>query len=124
MNLPSASSVESLLLLGVDDDLSDTGLPDVKIATLTIDPVNDTPQKLKATRDSLKASERWLWLTAGVRGTRPLLDALRFPPGAIEDHDPVFLVGRACSGKFKRVVGLANPEDLVQLASNLPECGV
>lgn len=118
----SLCDVTNAILLGADDDLSEAGLPEVMIATLTIDPVNDTPQQLKATRDSLGSSERWLWLTAGVRGTKPLLDALRFPAGAIEDHDPVFLVGRACSGRFTRVVGLANPEDLVQLAVHLPEC--
>lgn len=118
----SLCDVTNAILLGTDNDLSKAGLPDVRIATLTIDPENDTPQQLKTARDSLGASARWLWLTAGMRGTRPLLDALRIPPGAIEEHDPVFLVGRACSGAFTRVVGLANPEDLVQLVTNLPEC--
>ena len=51
-----------------------------------------------------------------------LLEALRFPVGAVEDHDPMFLVGRPCRGQFTRVVGLVDPEALVELAQAQPAC--
>jgi protein SCO1/2 len=117
----SLCDITNAVLLGVDDLLRE-GDDGTRIVTLSIDPVHDTPNQLESSREELGTSDRWLWLTAGVRGTAPLLDALRFPPGRIEDHDPVFLIGRVCSGRFIRIVGLPAPEDLISYARALPPC--
>lgn len=116
----SICDITNAILLGVEDELRLDDAEAVQIATLSIDPWNDTPEALAHEKAKLGAG--WLWLTGGPTGTQPILDALRFPPGAISDHDPMFLVGRPCSGRMTRVVGLANPEDLVALARGLPRC--
>jgi protein SCO1 len=118
----SLCDITNAVLLGVDEELASDDLGGARIVTITIDPANDTSTQLDATRRALAASDRWLWLTAGVRGTPPLLDALRFPAGNVEDHNPIFLVGRLCAGRFIRIVGLATPEDLVAHARALPPC--
>jgi protein SCO1/2 len=118
----SLCDITNAILLQVDVELIEAGQADARIVTLSIDPENDTPEHLDAARRELGSSDRWLWLTGGVRGTRPLLDALRFPAGAIEQHDPIFLVGRRCSGQFTRVIGLVDPGRIVALAQGLPEC--
>lgn len=118
----SLCDITNAILLGVDDRLGAAGPAEARIVTLTIDPATDTPERLAQARAELGASDRWLWMTGGERGTRALLDALRFPPGAVEDHDPVFLVGRPCAGQVTRIVGLADPDRLVALAAGLPEC--
>lgn len=117
----SLCDITNAVLLGVDDLLRD-GDDGTRIVTLSIDPAHDTPDQLESSRKELGTSDRWLWLTAGVRGTAPLLDALRFPPGRVEDHDPVFLIGRVCTGSFIRIVGLPAPEDLINYANALPPC--
>lgn len=117
----SICDITNAILLGVEDELTRVeATSEVQIATLSIDPWNDTPEALALEKEKLGA--QWLWLTGGPRGTQPILDALRFPPGAISEHDPMFLIGRPCSGRMTRVIGLANPEDLVALARGLDAC--
>ncbi|WP_303463350.1 SCO family protein [Paracoccus sp. 1_MG-2023] len=118
----SLCAVTNAILLGVEDDLLRANADEVVIATISIDPANDTPEQLRTAKAQIGAGEGWLWLTGGTSGTKPILDTLRFPPGAIEDHDPIFLIGRPCSGRFTRVVGLADPQDLVSFTRDLPEC--
>lgn len=96
---------------------------DGTIVTVGIDPVRDTVQAMLSSAENLDASADWLWLAGGPRGTRPLLEALRFPAGALDAHEPMFLVGRPCNTRFTRVVGLADPTALLDLIEAQPPCG-
>jgi len=118
----SLCNVTNAVLMMVDDSLSENPEHDVQIVTVAIDALRDTPEALNAEAELLSASENWLWLTGGTKGTRPLLNTLRFPPGALEDHDPIFLVGRPCRGLFTRVIGLPDPDKLIELATSQPPC--
>lgn len=121
-NCQSLCGITNATLLWIDGALAENGLDGARIVSISIDPVHDTPEQLDATRREIGASERWLWVTGGPQGTRPLLDALRFPPGPVEDHDPVYLIGRPCAGTFTRIVGLPDPDQIYALAAGLPEC--
>lgn len=121
-NCDSICDVTNAILLDVDQRLAERGTSPTRIVTISIDPANDSPARLAATRAELEASDRWLMLTAGARGTRPLLNALRVPVGRIEAHEMVFLVGRPCSGRMTRVLSFADPEMLLNLAETLPRC--
>jgi protein SCO1 len=104
------------VLAEVDDRIDAEGLP-LTIVTLTIDPVNDTPAKLAEAAESVGASERWIWLTATPGDTFLLLDSFGFPPGRIEDHNPMMLIGNVGTGEFQRIVGLPEPDGLIDLAT-------
>lgn len=114
--------VSNAILKVVDAKLAETPDRDVTIITVGIDAVRDTPQAMQSLAEMLHSSADWLWLTGGPRGTRPLLEALRFPAGALESHDPMFLIGRPCNGRFTRVVGLANPSALLELLDEQSPC--
>jgi protein SCO1 len=118
----SLCDVTNAILLGVEDALDEAGDADTRIVTLTIDPANDTPERLSEARRELGSGPRWLWLTGGVSGTGAILDRLGVSLGAIETHDPMFLVGRTCLGRFVRVVGLPDPDALAALAADMPPC--
>ncbi|MGR6430547.1 SCO family protein [Rhizobium sp. PAMB 3174] len=118
----SLCNMTNAYLAVVDDYLSKTSDDDVRIVTVAIDAVRDTPESLNAEAEAFNASAKWLWLTGGEKGTRPLLETLRFPPGALEDHDPIFLVGRPCRGLFTRIVGIPDPDRLFELARSQPAC--
>ena len=104
------------VLAEVDDRIDAEGLP-LTIVTLTIDPVNDTPAKLAEAAEAVGASERWLWLTATPGDTFLLLDSFGLPPGPIEDHNPMLLIGNVGTGEFQRIVGLPEPGGLIDLAT-------
>ncbi len=114
--------VSNAILTVVDEALGSGAARAGTIVTVAIDPLRDTPAAMRAEAQALGAGPGWIWLTGGPEGTRPLLDALRFPPGAVEDHDPMFLVGQPCLGRFTRVVGVADPDALVDLVSRQPPC--
>ena len=114
--------ISNAVLQVVDRELGTVADRDVTIVTVGIDPVRDTVQAMQSAAENLNSSEDWLWLAGGPRGTRPLLEALRFPASALESHDPMFLVGRPCNARFTRVVGLANPSALLDLIKGQPPC--
>ncbi|MGL4311892.1 MAG: SCO family protein [Paracoccaceae bacterium] len=103
------------ILADVDARIGQTGAA-VFIVTLSLDPVDDSPEKLAKAAAEIGASGRWLWLTAAPMDTILLLDSLRFPAGPIEDHDTIFLIGDMATGEFIRVVGLPEPESLLDIA--------
>lgn len=121
-NCDSICDVTNAILLDVDQRLAEQGSSPTRIVTISIDPANDSPERLAAARAELEASDRWLMLTAGTGGTRSLLNALRVPTGRVETHEMMFLVGRPCSGRMTRVLSFADPEMLLKLAETQPRC--
>lgn len=120
-NCDTVCDITNGILYGVDQALTGQDVP-VTLISLSIDPANDTPAALRQTADEFSASSRWLWLTAGMRGTSPLLDSLGVAFDSIETHDPMFLIGDFCSNQFTRVVGIPDPEALIAMARDVAEC--
>ncbi|NHF72001.1 SCO family protein [Paracoccus xiamenensis] len=120
-NCETVCDITNGILYGVDQDLA--GQDDrITLVSVAIDPANDTPEALRKTAAEFSASDRWLWLTAGMRGTSPLLDSLGVAFDSIETHDPMFLVGDFCSGAFTRIIGIPEPKALIAMARDVPEC--
>lgn len=120
-NCKSICDVTNAVLAGVDQQLEGQDSA-ISLVSLGIDPVNDTPEALRRTAQEFGASPRWMWLTAGMRGTSPLLDSLGVAFDSLETHDPMFLVGDFCSGQFTRIIGIPQPDALIELAREVPGC--
>lgn len=112
----SLCPITHAILADVDQGMRGSKAPPLTIVTLSIDPANDTPERLAATARELDASPRWQWLVASPADTPALLSALGVASGPIESHDPVFLLGDMASGEFRRIVGLPDPRELLRLA--------
>lgn len=119
----SLCDVTNGILYGVDRTIAEDGSAPITLVSLSIDPFNDSPAALRKSAANFTPSDDWLWLTAGLRGTEPLMDGLGVAFDSIMTHDPMFLVGDFCSSEFVRVVGLPDPENLIALARDVPECG-
>ncbi|HEY9037868.1 MAG TPA: SCO family protein [Roseovarius sp.] len=118
----SLCDVTNGILYGVDQIVMEENGEPITLVSLSIDPMSDTPATLHANAANFSPSEEWLWLTAGMRGTDPLLDGLGVSFDSIFAHDPMFLVGDFCSSRFIRVIGLPEPELLIEMARKIPEC--
>lgn len=105
------------ILAEVDRALAGPAAPPLRIVTVSIDPGNDTPERLAAAAREFEASARWDWVVADQGGASALLDAFGVPPGPPEFHDPLFLLGDLADGRFRRIVGLPDPDEILDLAA-------
>ena len=86
---------------------------DVVLVTITVDPLRDTPQRLREYAKGYEAGEGWVWLT----GAKPDVDAVLKGFGAyaarFEDHPAMVLVGDARGGPWTRFFGFPSVDELM-----------
>jgi len=88
---------------------------EVVLISISVDPLNDTPEQLKTASEKLGAGENWYWLTGKRSDVNQVLKAFGIPTGGRpEDHPPVILVGNAKHQKWLRWVGIPAPDALVK----------
>jgi protein SCO1/2 len=112
---PVLSAVFAQLQKKLGDRLGD----DVVLVSVSVDPVRDTPQRLKAYSRIHKAQPGWIWLT-GQKGT---MDDVRNGLGAyspnFEDHAAMVLIGDGQDGQWSRFYGFPNPDRLIERVNAL-----
>jgi len=111
--------VASALLSQVQKQLGDRLNQDVRLVTVTVDPVRDTPARLKEYGKRYGSGPGWTWLT----GPKPQVDEVLKAFGAytpnFENHPPLVLVGDPKNGKWLRFYGFPTPEQLTAAVREL-----
>jgi protein SCO1/2 len=79
---------------------------DVTLISISIDPVTDTPEKLKAWGKALGAGEGWSLLTGNKDTVTQLLKKLEAYSPDIQSHSPFLLVVNDRTGQWQRVNAL------------------
>ena len=86
---------------------------DVALVTVSVDPVRDTPARMKAYGTKMGSGANWTWLT----GPKPQVDEVLKVFGAytpnFTEHPALIVVGDAKSGKWLRFYGFPTPEQLM-----------
>jgi protein SCO1 len=92
---------------------------DVALVSVTVDPVRDTPARLKEYSARFDAGPGWIWLT----GRKPVVDGVLKSLGAYTpnfvDHPALVLVGDGASGKWTRYYGFPDPDQIVAKVDEL-----
>ena len=88
---------------------------DVQFISISVDPVTDTPERLKAWRAKFKAGPAWTLVTGDKQKIDELLEALAASTIRREDHSPTTIIGNDALGQWTRAFGLAKPSQLVQI---------
>ena len=111
--------VVSAVMAQVQDKLGARLGRDVALVTVTVDPVRDTPARLKEYGAKLGSGAGWTWLT----GPKPQVDEVLKVFGAytpnFTEHPALVLVGDAKSGKWLRFYGFPTPEQLMAAVNEL-----
>lgn len=118
-NCTTVCPVNSALLAQVQKNLGARVGKDVALLSLTVDPVRDTPARLKDYSAKYGTPTGWQWLT----GPKPQVDdALKafdaWTPNFVE-HPAVILVGDGKTGKWLRFFGFASPEQITDAVKGL-----
>jgi protein SCO1/2 len=113
--------VLSALFTQVQTKLGDDVGNGITLVSMSVDPIRDTPQRMKAYSAKHDAGDGWVWLT----GPKPIVDDVLTGLGAyttnFEDHPSMVLIGDGQTGEWKRLFGFPNPDRIVQVVNDMRE---
>jgi protein SCO1/2 len=98
----------------------------LSLLTVTLDPLNDTPEVLAAHRDKYGFTEQanWRWLTGDAADVFGVLERLGMRRGALDDHPSFFLVvGRDGTRTQSLWEATATTETLLQAVRAMSQSG-
>ena len=111
--------VLSALFTQVQTKLGDEVGNGVTLVSMSVDPVRDTPQRMRAYSAKHKAGDGWLWLT----GEKPVVEDVLVGMGAyttnFEDHPTMVLIGDGKTGEWQRLFGFPNPDRIVKIVRDM-----
>jgi cytochrome oxidase Cu insertion factor (SCO1/SenC/PrrC family) len=88
---------------------------DVYFISISVDPLTDTPERLKTWGAKFRAGAGWSFVTGNKEEMEKLLSALGASVARREDHSPTVIVGNDLKGVWTRTYGLAQSSQLVAL---------
>ncbi|HLM55060.1 MAG TPA: SCO family protein, partial [Pyrinomonadaceae bacterium] len=94
---------------------------DVQLISVSVDPVTDTPERMKAWGEKFKAGPGWTLVTGEKAAVDELLKALAASTARKEDHTPTVLIGNDAKGEWTRAYGLTAPSKLVRIIGDAAE---
>lgn len=95
--------------------LNERGGEQPQLISISVDPLNDTPQKLKAYATKFQAGTGWTFVTGDVAAIDKLLKALGAFSAKRDDHSPMVVVGNDANDRWTRSYGITPAATLVQL---------
>jgi cytochrome oxidase Cu insertion factor (SCO1/SenC/PrrC family) len=91
----------------------------VFLFSVSVDPVRDTPPKLLAYAKKWKAKPGWTFLTGPKSDVDAVLKGLGAYTPNFWDHPPMFLVGDGKAGRWVRLNGFPDPDQVLKQVDQL-----
>jgi len=92
---------------------------DVHLISISVDPLTDTPERLKAWGAKFKAGPGWTFVTGEKQEMDKLLNALGAAVSKREDHTPATIIGNDGKGVWTRTYGLAKINQIVGVINDV-----
>lgn len=105
----------------VQRELGERAGRDVHFISVSVDPVTDTPERLKAWGAKFKAGPAWTLVTGEKPQMDELLRALAASAARREDHTPTVLIGNDARRQWTRAYGLTAPSRIVRIINDAAE---
>jgi cytochrome oxidase Cu insertion factor (SCO1/SenC/PrrC family) len=99
----------------VQKEMGDKVGKEVHFISISVDPLTDTPERLKAWGAKFKAGAGWTFVTGDKQEMDQLLNALGAAVAKREDHSPAMIIGNDAKGVWTRTYGLAKTGQIVGL---------
>lgn len=98
------------------------GKNDFELISVSVDPENDTPEKLKSYADMFHARPGWTFITGTRAELEPIWKAFGvFAGGAKQDHAPTVVIGNEARHSWTYASGLASPAKLAGVIASVLE---
>jgi cytochrome oxidase Cu insertion factor (SCO1/SenC/PrrC family) len=88
---------------------------DVHLISVSVDPANDTPARMKEWSARFGAGPGWTLVTGPRAEVTKLLKAFGVFAANINDHSPLVLLGNDARGEWTRAYGISPPATLAKL---------
>lgn len=111
----------SAMFADLQAQLGDRLGSEVELVTITVDPVRDTPARLKAYAAKFQAKPGWTWLTGSPVAVNELLKGMGAYAADFTQHPLMTLVGDGASGQWTRFSGLPEPKRLAEHVRRLDQ---
>lgn len=92
---------------------------DVVLLSITVDPERDTPDVLARTAAATGAGGGWHFLSGDPAAVNGVLAKLGLSAATPESHSNLILVGNDRTGLWKKVRGLASPQEVVKAVDSV-----
>ena len=102
----------------VQEDLA-TRAPDVQLISISVDPITDTPERLRDLATRFKAGPGWTFVTGAKADIDALLLGLGAAAANASDHTPTIVVSNDVTGYRTRTYGLSSPAALVKVVTEV-----
>jgi protein SCO1/2 len=105
--------VLSAIFAQVQQKLGDRVGDDVIMVSISVDPLRDTPARMKSYASKLGAGEGWVWLTGQKQTVTKVLEEFGAYTPNFEDHPSMILVGDGKTGQWARYLGFPAADQIV-----------
>lgn len=103
----------------VQERLGDRLGDEVALVSMSVDPIRDTPERLKDYAVRQNAGDGWVWLTGSKATVEDVLTGVGAYTPNFEDHPAMVLVGDGRTGQWSRFFGFPSPDRIVQQVNAL-----
>ncbi len=114
-----ACPVMSATIEKIQTHLGDRVGKDVRLVSISVDPVHDTPAKLKEYAARFHAKPGWVFLTGSKTDVESALRKLGQWVDDPSDHQTLFLIGNDRTGLWKKAFALAPTDQIFPVVDSV-----
>ncbi len=86
---------------------------DVQMISVSIDPVTDTPERLKKYTQKFDVKPGWVFLTGSKQDVTGVLQAMDLYAAVPSEHTPIMAVGYEPGAVWMKMINITAPRDIV-----------
>ena len=103
----------------IQDALGDRLGKEAFLVSISVDPVTDTPTRLKEYGRRFHARQGWIFLTGKKENVDWALYKLGQYVETKDEHTSIFIIGNEPKGLWKKAMGLAKAEELIKIVEDV-----
>lgn len=115
----SACPVANRNLQAIQDAVGDKLGKSVYLISITVDPLTDTPERLRAYADQSHAKAGWYFLTGEKTNVDFALNKVGLYVENKEEHRTLMIIGNERSGLWKKALSTASSEELIKIVESV-----
>ncbi|MDF1695928.1 MAG: SCO family protein [Saprospiraceae bacterium] len=116
---PGSCPIMHTMMKDVQKHLGDKLGSSVLLLSITVDPINDTPDKLKDYAASYDAKPGWHFLSGSVGNVNAVMKKLGKYVESREQHDTILLIGNMNTKLWKKANGLASSAEIIKVLDSV-----